>query len=562
MTSFSIPDLVMQKILVWLDGPYDAKTKDEIQKLLKTNPKALVDAFYKDLSFGTGGMRGIMGVGTNRMNIYTIRKATEGLAQSIKKGAVFIGYDVRHHSKEFAQESANVLASHNITVFLAQMICPTPLVSFGVRHFNCQAGIMITASHNPPQYNGYKVYWSDGAQVVPPQDVDILQKVNLIQKMVPQPKVPPGLIHPVGQELFTAYLKTTKHLQLYPEIASDAVKIIYSPLHGTGVEILPKALQNWGYHNVHLVKEQSTPDGNFENAPQPNPEERASLALGTKLLETDGGDLFLATDPDADRIGIVEKGPHFFTGNQVACLLLDHVLRSKKFPGDACIKSIVTSELFAKICKAHGILCIDVLTGFKYICEKIAIWEKTQEHRFIFGAEESCGYLLGTDVRDKDAIATACLLAEMKALAQKEKTTLLERLYFLYKTHGIHRDKLLNFSFGDTPEGMEKMRQIMQTLRTNPPKEILSKKITRTEDFNQGLGDIPPSDVLRFWLEDHTKIVVRPSGTEPKLKVYLEAVLPFGLKPIEEQIAHCDTTLEQIANLFTNLFEKRESYTR
>lgn len=546
-----------QRAQKWLDGSYDEKTKEEIRRLLKIDPQTLSDAFFKDLSFGTGGMRGIMGVGTNRMNIYTIRKATQGLANYLKKEkkgpiSAFIGYDVRHHSKEFAAETARVLAGNGIKVFLSGDICPTPLVSFGCRHFGCQSAIMITASHNPPEYNGYKVYWDDGAQVVHPHDSGIMNEVKKVENEILLSELHSPLIHVVDEKIDEIYLEQIKKCQLRPDLASSDIKIIYSPLHGTGIRLIPKALKRWGYKHVHLVKEQSAPDGNFPFAPSPNPEEKESLALGTSQLMNEHGDLLIASDPDADRVGVVcSDGPYQFTGNQIACLLLDHICKSFPLPPKATfVKSIVTTELFKKIGEKHKGICVDVLTGFKYIGEKIAQWEnKPQEHKYVFGAEESCGYLFGTFVRDKDAISSSCLIAEMGALAKKEKISLLDRLYQLYQEYGIHREKLINLKFTDSEEGIKRMNDLMQNFRKNPPKNIAGQKVAKSEDFLNPIFSLPSSDVLRLWLEDQTKIVIRPSGTEPKIKIYIEAFEKVS-HDMQSHIKHCDKHLQTIHDYF------------
>lgn len=541
----------------WLDGPYDEKTKGEIRRLMKDDPKALSDAFFKDLSFGTGGMRGIMGVGTNRMNIYTIRKATQGLANYLKQTSksptsAFIGYDVRHNSKEFALETARVLAGNGIKVYLTKEFCPTPVVSFGCRHFGCQSAVMITASHNPPEYNGYKVYWGDGAQVVGPHDSGIMHEVNRVGSEIHLSPPDCPLIHYIGDELNRIFLAAVKKCQLRPDVASSNLKIIYTPLHGTGVHLIPQALHEWGYTNVHLVKKQSAPDGNFPFAPSPNPEEKGSLALGTEQLIHEKGDLLIATDPDADRVGVVcGNRAYQFSGNQIACLLIDHICKNVPLtPKSTFVKSIVTTELFRKIAKKHGCQCVDVLTGFKYIGEKIHTWEEhTGAHTFVFGAEESCGYLFGTFARDKDAISSACLIAEMASLAKKENISLVKRLYQLYQEFGVHREKLVNLKFSDSEEGMKQMNDLLQNLRKNPPMSMAGQKVIKTEDFSKGIDSLPKSDVLRFWLEDGTKIVIRPSGTEPKVKIYIEGVEKVS-HDIESHIQKCDERLEKIHQFF------------
>lgn len=559
MPQKKIDPLINERAQKWLDGSYDENTKKEVLRLLKEDPVALSDAFFKDLSFGTGGMRGIMGVGTNRMNLYTVRKATQGLASYLKKSikkthpSAFIGYDVRHHSKEFAEESARVFAGNGIQVFLSADICPTPLVSFGCRHFGCQTAVMITASHNPPQYNGYKVYWEDGAQVVHPHDTGIMNEVHNVQEEIFLAPLNSPLICKVGEELNQTYLAHVKKLQLHPKLSSN-LKILYTPLHGTGLHLVPQALQSWGYQNIDLVLSQSTPDGNFPNAPSPNPEEEASLALGIKQLAQEKGDVLIATDPDADRVGVVCQGPYQFTGNQVACLLLEHICKSMQLPPNATfVKSIVTTELFRKIAEKHKGLCVDVLTGFKYIGEKIAAWEKTpNRHRYIFGAEESCGYLFGTFVRDKDAISSACLIAETAALAKQEHKTLLDRLYAIYEEYGVHRELLVNLKLPDSEEGMKQIDAIMHNLRQNPPPSIEGGKVVLIEDFLPGSSTFPPSDMVRIFLEDQTKIVIRPSGTEPKIKIYLEVVGQQRAGHVKSQIQACDQRLQTIKKIFLN----------
>ena len=565
----------MEKIETWLHGSYDEKTKAEIRLLLEQDPGTLADAFFKDLSFGTGGMRGIMGVGTNRVNIYTIRRATQGLCNYLKKQpfpkiSVFIGYDVRHHSKEFAEEAARVFAGGGVEVFLTRDICPTPLVSFGCRHFHCQAAVMITASHNPKQYNGYKVYWQDGAQVVPPHDTGIMEEVFLVSEQihpVPDHKNFPEnfcgrvlapldspLIRYIGDELDASYLP---HLQqLYPELDKSSLKILYSPLHGTGIRLVPKALKSLGYTRVSLVEKQSKPDGDFPFASKPNPEESSALELGKQQLLQEKDDLFIATDPDADRIGVVVAGGIAFSGNQTACLLLDHIClaltEKKQFPPNAAfVKTIVTTELFAKIAKHYGGACIDVLTGFKYIAEKIAEWEACFDgYQYIFGAEESYGCLFGTFVRDKDAISTACLVAEAAALAKREGLTLQERLYALYRKHGVHREALASLAFGESMEGMQEMQSLMQRLRDNPPKTLAGQKVMQVEDYLLGHKGLPPSDVLRLWLQDQSKLVIRPSGTEPKVKIYAEVVREVR-EDVEREIAQSDKYLQVLMQDFT-----------
>lgn len=565
---------VENKVQAWLEGPFDPKIKEEILRLKKENPKELSDAFFKDLSFGTGGMRGIMGIGTNRMNLYTIGIATQGLANYIRKQpkpekgySVFIGYDVRHHSKEFAEEAARILSGNDIEVFLSKEICPTPLVSFACRHFECSAAIMITASHNPPQYNGYKVYWSDGCQVVPPHDIGIMEEAEKIKS--PAQILKGDSYQEIDGSIDRAYLLELKSLQLFPDLSQIPLKILYSNLHGTGIRLVPPALREWGYLDLSFVEKQKSLDGNFPHAHSPNPEEEKTMQLGMEQLVREKKDLFIATDPDADRVGVVvldHQKPFRLTGNQTACLCLHHIcqaLESKNEfpPNGAFIKTIVTTELFKVIAENFGAKCIDVLTGFKYIGEKIGLWEKAFDaFQFLFGAEESYGSLFGTFVRDKDAISASCLITEMTALAKKQNLTLVDRLYQIYQKYGVHRESLTNLAFSDSQAGMDQMQSLMKRLRENPPQKIAGKEVVLLEDyltrkaidFRTGKTtslDLPESDVLRFWLSDQSKLVIRPSGTEPKVKIYAETV-EKEVHDVEKAIASCDERLKKLVHAF------------
>jgi phosphomannomutase len=541
---------VEQRIQSWLEGPYDPETKAEIRRLQQVDPKGLSDAFFKDLSFGTGGMRGIMGIGTNRMNIYTIRRATQGLANAIKMQpgtdhTVFIGYDVRHHSREFAIETAKVFSGNGMKVLLSKDICPTPLVSFACRHYGCSAAVMITASHNPPKYNGYKVYWNDGCQVVAPHDEEIMEEVKKIKS--PTQVLMGSQYEEIGSEIDQAYLAELKKLQMLPNLSKQSLSIIYTNLHGTGIRLIPKALKEWGYTNLNLVEKQLPLDGNFSFAPSPNPEEEKALKLGTLQLAEERADILIATDPDADRIGVADRTTRF-TGNQMACLCLYHICKTLKEKGEfpenaAFIKTIVTTELFKKIGESFGGKCIDVLTGFKYIGELIGIWEKTFDaYQYLFGAEESYGCLFGTFVRDKDAISAACLIAEIAASAKEKGRTLSDLLQEIYAEYGIHRESLTNLVFSDSQAGMEKMANLMKILRETPPAKIGNQRVILFEDYLHGKDGLPPSDVLRFWLEDESKLVIRPSGTEPKIKIYAEVV---GV-----EISSCDARLKELVEAF------------
>lgn len=571
------PEL-QNRISSWLNGPYDEQSKQEIRALMKSNPEELEDAFYTDLAFGTAGLRGLMGPGTNRMNIYTIRKATQGLANYILKQPaykgghrVFISYDSRHNSLEYAKEAAQVLAANEIHVYLTKEIRPTPFVSFGCRTMKCIAAIMITASHNPAVYNGYKVYWSDGGQVVPPHDTGIMREVHQISS-IEQIKTGPfetDLIERVGEELDQQYIKEIHALQLHPKHNRESgqnLKISYTSLHGTGVTLAPKALCDWGFKNLHFVEEQIVPNGDFPTVKFPNPEYPEALKLGIDHMRKTGADILLANDPDADRLGVVvqhEGHPVILTGNEIASLCVDYICRTRKAKEaltkkDAFITTIVSSDLIPKIAKSYHLHCFEVLTGFKYIAEKIHQWEQTSEgFHYLFGAEESYGFLLGTIVRDKDAIIASCLLAEIALDAKLHGRTLIDQLHALYREHGIYRERQHSIGF-EGKEGMESMKAIMKNLRAHPPKTFAGKKVVVLEDYDLAVGysfperkefklHLTKADVLLFRMEDGSKIVVRPSGTEPKIKIYAGVVLHTFASP-EKGIADCEAELIFILN--------------
>ena len=539
----------------WLEGDYDEETKNEIRRLQKEDAEELLDAFYTTLDFGTGGLRGIMGVGTNRMNAYNVRSATQGLANYIatqtpqqERHSVVIGYDCRHHSREFAEEAAKVLAANNIEVYLYKELRPVALVSFGVLHKQAIAGILITASHNPPQYNGYKVYWDYGGQVLPPHDQGIIEEVSNItsNEMVKTVALPHSHVHEVDGEIDAAYFKALREWRLHPgdnQTHGKELSVVYTSLHGAGITVVPPALRDWGFTNLTIVEEQAIPDGDFPTVKSPNPEEHAALALGIEKLKQVDGDVLIGTDPDSDRLGVVvmhEGKPFFFNGNEMACVLLEHICRSLKethsIPKKAMfVKTIVTTELFRAIAEHYEGTCLDVLTGFKYIGEKIAQWEKESiPHHYIFGGEESYGYLLGTHVRDKDAIISSACVCEAALQLKLQGKTLVDFLYEIYQKYGIYREKLESLTF-EGKEGADRMREMMTYLRENPPKtigevpvEVVENYLTHTKLFTQSgkkeLLTLPKSDVLRFWLADGSKIVVRPSGTEPKIKLYVAVV--------------------------------------
>ncbi len=509
----------------WLDGPYDEATKQEIRRLQKEDPKTLTDAFYKKLEFGTGGLRGIMGVGSNRLNRYTIGQVTQGLANYLKTGSLLISYDSRHHSREFAEQTARVLAANNIKVYIYDQLHPVPMTSFGCRHLKCSAAIMITASHNPPEYNGYKVYWSDGCQVLPPHDTGIIEEVRKVTTFNLAPPDHP-LIEWITDTLDLAYLETTHTLQSCPKqnrLSGKELRLIYTPLHGSGIVSVPPALANWGFTDVQLVEAQKGPDGDFPTVTTPNPEEHAALKLGIDQMLAQKADLIIGTDPDCDRVGIAirhQEKAELIGGNQFACLCLDHLLKKNKLPPNpAVIKTIVTTELFRAIADKHNIPCFDTLTGFKYIGQQITKWEQNNTYTYLFGGEESYGYLLGTHARDKDAIISSCLISEVALDAKLEGQTLLDRMDQIYDEYGVYREKLHSLTF-EGKAGADQMHTIMQALRTNPPRTLNNIPVKTIEDYQAGVEGFPKSNVLLYRLADETKVVIRPSGTEPKMKLY------------------------------------------
>ncbi len=567
-----------KRIEEWLNGPYDAKTKETIRTLQQKDPKALEDAFYTNLGFGTGGIRALMGVGTNRLNQYTIRMVTQGLANYIlnQKGPhrVVIGYDSRHNSRLFAEETARVLAGNGISVLLLKQLRPTPYVSFAVRQKKCLCGVMITASHNPAEYNGYKVFWKDGAQVVSPHDRAIIDEVSRVTKPedVKLAELESPQIKMVGEELDLDYLNAIRPLQFFPEQnrASGAkLHICYTSLHGTGITLIPKALDDWGFTSVSYVEEQIKPDGDFPTVKFPNPEFKETLELGIALLQKKNGDLLIANDPDADRTGLVamHKGkPVILTGNEVGSLSVHFICetlkaRQKMPPKGAFVTTIVSTDLMKTIATAYGLPCFEVLTGFKYIGEKIHEWELSKKgYKFLFGAEESYGFLIGTVARDKDAISASCFISEMALDAKLKGETLVDRLESIYKTFGIFREKQYSVNFASGKEEMEQIAALMSNLRKHPPLKIGGQPVVIIEDYlkherlfvdsgKTELLTLPKSDVLLFRLKDESKLILRPSGTEPKIKLYAGTRLKT-FDSVDQGIQACEKRLDQLIDSF------------
>ncbi len=548
--SLTIDKSVLDKANSWLSGNYDENTKQAIRNMMKNNPQELVESFYKDLEFGTGGLRGIMGVGSNRMNRYTVGAATQGFTNylkmnfpDVKQIKVAIAYDSRNNSKYFAQVTADVFSANGIKVFLFNDLRPTPELSFAIRYLGCQGGIVITASHNPKEYNGYKAYWNDGGQLISPHDKNVIAQVKKIVSIDDVNfKGNNTLIESIGAEIDKIYLEKIKELSLSPEIIqrNKNFKIVYTPLHGTGIKLVPKSLENFGFKNVHIVEEQSVPDGNFPTVKSPNPEEPAAMEMAIAKAKKIDANLVMATDPDGDRVGIaVKNGDGFLllNGNQTASLLINYLLTKWKENGkltgnEFIVKTIVTSELLTDIANKNGVEHYDVLTGFKFIADIIKRFEGKKT--FIGGGEESYGYLVGDFVRDKDAVISCSMIAETAIWAADKGVSMLDMLKDIYMEFGFYKEKLISI-VRKGKKGAEEIKNIMDNFRTNYPKYLDGSLVTIIKDYlnsktiNLNTGDeipieLPKSNVLQFYTADGSKISVRPSGTEPKIKFY------FGIK--------------------------------
>lgn len=536
---------IQQKVDTWLNGNYDESTKNEIRKMQSENPDELTEAFYKNLEFGTGGLRGIMGVGTNRMNKYTVGMATQGYANYLKQVfgsdiSVAIGHDSRNNSRKFAEITANVFAANGIRVYLFEALRPTPEISFAIRYFGCKGGVVCTASHNPKEYNGYKAYWDDGAQMVSPHDKNTIKEVEKITS-VDDVKWTGGesLISLIGADVDKAYLDMVQQLSVYPEVCKKQkdLKIVYTPIHGTGIMLVPDALKRYGFENVHIVEEQAKPDGNFPTVIYPNPEERETMSIGLEKAKMLDADILAGTDPDADRVGIGIKNHKgewvLMNGNQTAMLAFNYMIEARKAkgiakPNDMVIKTIVTTDMIDEIAKANGVNCYNVLTGFKWISSLIK--EKEGKENYIIGGEESFGLMIGDQIRDKDSVSAVCILCEMAAYERDKGRTLFEKLIDLYIQYGFYKEHLVSI----TKKGMNgaaEIAKMMEESRSNPPKSLDGVKVKQLLDYELQVGkdldtgetwkiEIPKSNVLQFVLEDGSKISARPSGTEPKIKYY------------------------------------------
>ena len=535
-----------QNVMLWLDGNYDDATKNAIKTLQVNNPTELEDSYYRNLEFGTGGLRGIMGVGTNRMNKYTVGMATQGFSNYMKKVfgnediKVAIAHDSRNNSRFFAETVANVFGANGIKVFLFDALRPTPELSFAIRYLGCKGGVVCTASHNPKEYNGYKAYWDDGGQLVPPHDKNVIKEVEAIQS-VDDVKFTGGEanITIIGKGMDDAYIAMVKGLSVYPDVIGKQhdLKIVYTPIHGTGIMLVPQTLAAFGFTNVSIVEAQATPDGNFPTVVYPNPEEKETMAIGLEQAKKLGADILCGTDPDADRVGVGVKNHKgewvLMNGNQTAVLAIAYMLEARKAkgiaqPNDMVITTIVTSEMVNVLSEKNNVACYNVLTGFKWIAEKIKELEGVKN--YIIGGEESFGLMIGDQVRDKDAVSSVALMCEMAAYEKDKGRSLYAKMIDLYIEYGFYLENLISI----TKKGMNGQKEIadmMDGYRTSPPVTINGSKVATMLDYELSVGknlltgetykiELPKSNVLQFITEDGSKISARPSGTEPKIKFY------------------------------------------
>lgn len=562
---------LLDKVNPWLQNPFDQGTQDLVKDLMTSDPAALEDSFYKNLEFGTGGMRGVMGVGTNRINKYTLGKNTQGLSrylkhcfpnQSIK---VAIAYDCRHNSKSLAKIVADVFTANGISVYLFSDLRPTPELSFAVKHLGCKAGIVLTASHNPPEYNGYKVYWEDGGQLVPPQDGEIIQEIERLSYSDILFAGNDTLLNYIDQEVDQAFIDSCIENASFniPQQSKDALKIVFTPLHGTSVTVIPSVLEQAGYKNVAIVKEQQEPNGDFPTVKSPNPEEPEALKLALELADKTDADIVIGTDPDSDRLGVAVRDLDgtmvLLNGNQTMAImtafLLEQWKRNKGFKGNEFIgTTIVSTPMMLELASAYGVECKVGLTGFKWIAKMI---KDFPEQKFIGGGEESFGYMIGDAVRDKDAVASTLLVCEIAALAKAAGSSMYQELLNLYLDYGFYKEHLISLTKKGI-EGANEIKQMMVDLRENPVSEINGQRVIFIEDYQSSEArnlftdeiesiDIPKSNVLIYYLEDGSKICARPSGTEPKIKFYfsVNADLP-SLDKMSEIDAYLNHKIENI----------------
>jgi len=557
---------IEQKVEQWLTGTYDQATKNAIIELQSKNKEELADSFYRNLEFGTGGLRGIMGVGTNRINKYTIGMATQGFANYLNKAypnekiSVAIGHDCRNNARFFAETTAQVFAANGIKVYLFEALRPTPELSFAIRNLQCKAGVVCTASHNPKEYNGYKAYWNDGGQLVPPHDKNVITEVEAIQS-IDDVKWEGGKanIQLIGTEMDEAYLKMLQSLSVYPEViqAQKDLKIVYTPIHGSGITLVPKALAAFGFTNVHIVEEQSMPDGNFPTVIYPNPEEMETMSIGLNKAKALDADIILGTDPDADRVGVGVKNHKgewvLMNGNQTAVLAFAYMMEARKAkgiakPNDMVITTIVTTAMINEVAKQNKVNCYNVLTGFKWVAELVK--EKEGKENYIIGGEESFGLMIGDQIRDKDAVSAVAILCEMAAYEKAKGRSLFDKLIELYVQYGFYYENLISI----TKKGMNGQADIakmMEDYRQSPPTIIDGEAVITLLDYELQVGknlktgetwkiNLPKSNVLQFITSEGSKISARPSGTEPKIKFY------FSVNTQLKDKASFDTTYQML----------------
>lgn len=539
-------NIIQQSISKWLNGSFDEDVKNQIIAMQRNNPDDVADAFYKNLEFGTGGLRGIMGVGTNRMNKYTVGMATQGYANYLKKSfpgtevRVAVAHDSRNNSRFFAETVAHVFAANGIRVFLFEEMRPTPELSFTIRHLKCQGGVVCTASHNPKEYNGYKAYWDDGGQLVPPHDKNVITEVEKIHD-INDVKWHGGSenITMIGKEIDEAYIAMLKSLSVNPTVIKEQkdLKIVYTPIHGTGITMVPQVLKAYGFENIHIVEEQATPDGNFPTVVYPNPEESEAMSLGLEKAKEIDADILCGTDPDADRVGIGVKDTNgnwvLMNGNQTAVLAFNYMIESRKEqglarPNDMVVKTIVTTNMIDVIAEKNGVKCYNVLTGFKWIAELIK--EKEGKENYIIGGEESYGLMIGSQIRDKDAVSAVAILCEMAAYEKSKGRSLYQKMLDLYLQYGYYQEDLVSITRKGM-NGQQEIAEMMEGFRSNPPKQLAGSRVVELLDYQKQVRTdlvsgstepltLPKSNVLQFITEDGSKISARPSGTEPKIKFY------------------------------------------
>ena len=571
---------IKERVNAWLNGSFDEATKNEIRKTQAENPDELTEAFYRNLEFGTGGLRGIMGAGTNRINKYTIGMATQGYANYLKKAypnseiSIAIAHDSRNNSRTFAEITANVMAANGIKVFLFESLRPTPELSFAIRQLGCKGGVVCTASHNPKEYNGYKAYWNDGGQLVPPHDKNVIAEVDKISSVDEvkwnQPAGQAGggedLIQLIGRDMDEAYWQMAKDLSVYPDVIARQhdLRIVYTPIHGTGIMLVPELLKRYGFTNVTIVEEQAKPDGNFPTVVYPNPEESEAMSIGLKKAKELDADILLGTDPDADRVGIAVKDHKgnwvLVNGNQTAVLAFNYLIEARKAKGiartnDMVVKTIVTTDMINRIARENNVNCYDVLTGFKWIAELIK--EKEASEHYIIGGEESYGLMVGSRLRDKDAVSAVAILSEMAAYEKNKGRSLFEKLIDLYVQYGFYKEHLISITKKGM-RGQEEIAEMMESFRKNTPKTINGSPVVQLLDYELRKGKnpvtgeeweikLPKSNVLQFILEDGSKISARPSGTEPKIKFYFSVNTKLGSAPDFDNVsAELDKRIQSI----------------